>query len=68
MIKRKQINSNIVCIFSDKYKLIDKNGHIWNATEKYPISVYKDLADFVIESDELIDSHFEEVMEMYSKL
>lgn len=68
MIKRKRVNNNIVGVFSDKYKLIDKNGHVWNATEKYPIFVYKDFADFILESEEVIDAHFEEVMEMYSKM
>lgn len=69
MIKMKQVNNNIVGVFSDnKYKLIDQNGRILNATEKYPIFVYKDFADFILESEEMIDSHFEEVMEMYSKM
>ena len=68
MMQKKKINSNVVGVFSDKYKLIDKNGHLWNATERHPILIYKEFVDFVYESDKEIDPYFDEVMDMFSKM
>lgn len=68
MIQKNKVNNNVVGVFSDKYKIIDRNGHLWNATEKHPILVYEDFVDFVYESNEEIDSYFDEVMDASSKM
>ena len=68
MIKKECVSDTVLRVYSNKYKLVDKEGIIRNATKKYPIFIYKDFIDFVFECDEEIDPEFDKMMDEFSKM